>query len=73
MLSMAELVACCSVCQRVKDLWCIVSDFLFPFTMLVCVCRIATLLDAKGGGRGSRYQGKAKSFAKRADAEALLF
>lgn len=40
--------------------------------MFACVCRVAAVLSAKGGGRKGRFQGKATKLDKRHEAEKLL-
>lgn len=38
----------------------------------VMMCRVSELLQGKGAGKAGRYQGKANSLVKRAEAESLL-
>ena len=38
----------------------------------VCVCRVAVILDGKGGGRKGRYQGKVSCIENRHQAEEAL-
>lgn len=41
-------------------------------TSFVAICRIATLLQGKGGGKKGRYQGKANTLKTRNDIEEFL-
>ena len=40
--------------------------------IVVLLFRVATCLEAKGGGRKGRYQGKAQKLEKRSEAETII-
>ena len=45
---------------------------MLSFVIIVLWCRVATCLEAKGGGRKGRYQGKAQKLQKRGEAESII-